>query len=220
MGRRETIDYLHSCATAEVFSHEHACLALRRPPLGLDERLMKKLYRRLLARNSTVIELLHRLPEEHSHIVERLLEKPRGPASVFAVAFSRHAAQPGPALREAGAFLRRLYRFEWRPGVRKPGRMTIAALVADARAVRGSQEVVATAGFKEPRHIAVLAADGSDDSADILLPLASEALRRRGQRLVRLLDWLVPFSHGRTNEIARRLEDRGGRAQRAVTESR
>jgi hypothetical protein len=194
MGRQEDLEFLRRAASARVFSGEWARHHLRRPPRGLDLNLAAKLYSRLIARPWDAPDVLRHLVDEHVPVVAQILSKPKAAEAVFAAAFIRDASDPGPALRKSGEALHVLRMFEWSPGARSVGRRVVAGLAIDPRAVRGSQEVVAVFGFDQARHIAVVAADGSAESADILLPLATRALSARDERLERLADWLVPFA--------------------------
>jgi hypothetical protein len=156
---------------------------------------LARVYARLISRYWFAPDVFRYLAEEHVPIVVQVLAKPETAEAVFVAAFIRDAHEKGPAVRQAGVALHALRMFPWSPGTREGGRKTVAWFASDPRAVSASQEVVALYGFDTCRHIAVLAADGSPESADILLPLATQALNARDSRLEELAEWLVLFAH-------------------------
>lgn len=194
-GREEIIAFLHGAATARVFSGEWACHHLRHPPKGLDPKLLTKLYVRLISeRQQHATDVFRHLVDEHVQFVTPILDPPGTLEATFVGAFIRNSKRPGPAIREAGAALHALRMFDWAPGKRIGARRAVAKLIGDPRVVSGSQEVVARYGTEDVRHVAILAAEGSAESADIMIPLASLALKARDHHLEELVDWLVPFA--------------------------
>lgn len=77
------------------------------------------------------------------------------------------------------------------------GRARLAKLVADPRDLAAAQTVVAKFGAKAARMLMVLAFDGSETSADILLPVVHHALKGTDDTIEVVKRVIVPYARGK-----------------------
>ncbi|MFT3709352.1 MAG: hypothetical protein QM817_17065 [Archangium sp.] len=136
---------------------------------------------RLLIDDEQLVASLRRLPEEYLPIARKLLRA--HPQSLDATLLDAWGADD---VRGCGLWLYTLGRTQ---------KKRLPRLVV-GRAVEAAQAGVAKFGARMPRLLGVLAADGSESSADIVLPLVHEALRNRSPQLDVLIEWVVPFARG------------------------
>jgi hypothetical protein len=149
---------------------------------AVDPALVRRAMK-LLAERGRLLPHLRKLPAEFDAHARAALE---GGDSVEAVFF---AAWPGD-VRSAAAWVHQLDMVYDKKSVAR-----LARLVTP-EALEATQATVAAKGLGAPRLLAVLAHDGSESSADVVLPLVVRALETRDRGLDVLKQWLVPFARG------------------------
>jgi hypothetical protein len=186
--RKELTLCLKGGSNAEFFGMR----ALHHVKLDTDPGLVRGVLKRLVARGFPVLSTCRRLPDVFAPLLTAALMESHEPERTFFDAFVRGDAPLGPQVRSAGTWLFELQMVD----DHKRGRERLTKLAAEPRAVDAARAVVAASGTKAPRYLAVLGHDGSEDSADVLLPLVLSAVEQRDERLDTLTKWLGPFVRG------------------------
>ncbi|MFZ5444859.1 MAG: hypothetical protein ACOZQL_33020 [Myxococcota bacterium] len=171
----------------------HGIRALSSIREGVDPALVRRAIEKVFEVGFSLVPDCGRLPDEY---VPTLLEvvAQRSPADHVFLGAWLTDGPPGPQVREAATWLRALRLLDSRQPAKKR-LATLTKLVANGRALEASQAVIA-AGVEEGRMLALLAFDGSESSADVLMPVVLRAVKAKDRSLDRLVEWLVPHARG------------------------
>lgn len=137
----------------------------------------------MLAKRGVLLPYLRKLPVEFDGLALEQLSKASSVEATFFAAWNGD-------VRSAGKWI-----YELQKVYEKKSAPRLAKLVT-AQAVEATQAAIAAHGLAVPRLLCVLAYDGSESSADIMLPLAKHALEERDAGLDALKMWVIPFARG------------------------
>lgn len=137
----------------------------------------------MLAKRGVLLPYLRKLPLEFDALAREQLAAARSVEATFFAAWNGDVRSAGKWIYE----LQKVYEKKSAPRLEK---------LVTAQAVEATQAAVAAHGLAVPRLLCVLAFDGSESSADIVLPLAMRALEERDAGLDALKMWVIPFARG------------------------
>lgn len=192
MNKERVRKELTLCLRGETNDVFFGLRALHHVKTGADVDLVQGAMARLVAREVSFLPACRRLPDEFAPLAVAALKRSKDLERSFLDAYLRDDAPLGPQLRKAASWLHELTMVD----DHQRGRERVAELTTDARAVEAAQAVVAARGTQAGRYLAIVAHEGSESSADVLLPLVLSASSKRDERLDVLVKWLVPFITG------------------------
>ncbi|MFT3714135.1 MAG: hypothetical protein QM817_41260 [Archangium sp.] len=181
MSRRKAEDALQK-ATKQDNAFWFAARGLSFLTRAVEPRLVAPAMK-LLATRGRLLPHLKKLPVEFDALAIEALRASDTVESAFFAAWNGD-------VRSAGAWSHQLDMV-----YDKKSAPRLAKLVT-AQAVEAAQSTVAAKGMAAARLLCVLAHDGSESSADIVLPLLVSALKTRDRSLDALKQWVVPFARG------------------------
>lgn len=197
MSRAKALEALRQAKAGRRNAPWFATRAVRSLPRGLPHAEVEPAMR-LLAELGDLLPHLQRLPDEYVPLVRAVLAaRPTSNEALFLEAW-------GDDLHAAARWRAELTRVNDRRAAPR------LAKLLTPRGVEAAQATVAKVGLRAPRLLAVLAADGSESSLDVVLPLVHDALRTRGPALDVLEAWVKPFARG--PHFTRLLAELGGAA--------
>lgn len=150
---------------------------------GVEPELVEPAMKLLLGLGA-LLASLRKLPDEYEPLARRVFAgDPTSNESIFLEAW-------GDDLRAAAEWRHQLDMVNDKKAVPR------LAKLLSPRAVEAAQATLAAVGLRARRLLAVLAYDGSESSADVVLPHVLRALETRDATLDVLEEWVRPFARG------------------------
>jgi hypothetical protein len=157
--------------------------AARNLPKGLDPKLMRRVFEKLLSEEFELQTFGGTLIDEYVPLAQEVLAKKK---TVDAIFITNHEGARTPAgFRDT---VKRLIALSTMTPKKKLANMKAAA--KDPQWLSACQTTVAVKGAEAWLQLSVLAHDGSEESADIMLPLVHKALKEKDEELDFLVDLL------------------------------
>lgn len=175
--------------SADRFALRHARDAIEGLRPRIDSKVMKKVFQKVLPQGWNV-RTCRRLPDEYVPAALSALSKGKNAQALFLEEAHRDGEAPADFLRRVAAWTFELTR----DAPKTPAQLE--KLTADPRDVAAAQTTVAKFGIGAEWMLSVLAWDGSETSADILLALANDALKGNTKTLELLQQFVVPYARG------------------------
>ncbi len=183
MSRAKAIEALREAKVGRRNAPWFAARGLSLLTKGVDPELVEPAMKLLLSLGG-LLSLLRKLPDEYEPLARRVFaSEPRSNETLFLAAW-------GDDLRAAAEWRHQLDMVNDRRAIPR------LAKLMSPRAVEASQATLAAVGLRARRLLAVLAYDGSESSADVVLPLVLRALETRDETLDVLEMWVRPFARG------------------------
>ncbi len=167
----------------------HGRYAIENLKPGVDPKVVKKVFQKTLPQGWGV-RTCRRLPEEYVPAALAALSKGKNAQALFVVEARRDGEAPSDFLRRVAAWTFELTRDAPKTTAQ------LEKLTADPRDVAAAQTTVAKFGLEAEWLLSVLAWDGSETSADILLALANDAMSGNTKTLEVLQQFVVPYARG------------------------
>ncbi len=179
-------------------------------PKGIDLELVRGAVK--LALGPGFSSFGDQLRDEYADLVVTEAAAFDGLEHVFLRVYLSQADGPtGPRVRAAAKWLRELAKVD---DENKKNRARLNPLLKDAQAIHALQAAVAARPDQAKWHLSALAAEGSLESADVLLPLADGAIRTHDKRVDLLTKYALPFATGHVEPVVAAV--RAARSTRAL----
>lgn len=176
MTRAQVVEALEAVLRPGTDANWQGARAARKLPKDLEPAFVRRVFAKLLEEDEAIRTFGATLSDAHVRIAREVLATQKTGDGVFLSNLSRTSE---------GAEFRRMIKALNGLGFEASSKRTalVKSLVAQPDVVAAAQATVAARGFDAWLFLDLLIADGSAESADVLMPLWQQALKKKGEEL-------------------------------------